>query len=60
MTLVGAAFATAGYETSCGKKVMSVDETFFEGDKIAYEDFMRDINEINCGTRDLPEVINQK
>ena len=48
----GVALASAGYQTSCDKRVMGPDQEFFEtyGD---WEGFMRDLNEIHCGTRDI-------
>lgn len=49
LTLVGAAFATAAYKTTCGEVVYSVDQEFFEkqGDWIEH---VSTLNEIYCGT----------
>ena len=51
----GVAFATSGYQTSWGKRIMGPDMEFFE---TPYEwmEFVRDINEIHCGTRDIESV----
>lgn len=43
--------------TTCGKHVYTVSSSFF-GSISEYEDYLRDINEINCGTRSLPHFID--
>ncbi len=51
----GIAFASASYTTTCGKVVMGPGQEFFEtyGE---WEDFVRDLNEVYCGTRDINGV----
>lgn len=43
--------------TTCGKRVMTVSSSFFSS-MSEYNDYLRDINEINCGTRSLPHFID--
>lgn len=43
-----AAHATQVYLTTCGKKLLSVERTFFS-DPNEYESYMKDLNEIECG-----------
>ena len=43
--------------TSCGKRVSTVSSSFFNS-MSEYTEYLRDLNEINCGTRDLPRFID--
>ena len=49
------ALASAGYQTSCGKRVMGLDMEFFE---TPYEwmEFVRGLNDIHCGVHDIEGV----
>lgn len=43
--------------TSCGKRVMTVsfNDSFLNNED--YYDYMRDLNEVECGTREMPKEI---
>lgn len=43
--------------TSCGKRVMTVSSNDGFLNKEDYYDYMRDVNEVECGTREMPKEI---
>jgi hypothetical protein len=43
--------------TSCGKRVMTVSSNDGFLNKEDYYDYMRDLNEVECGTREMPKEI---
>ena len=43
--------------TSCGKRVMTVSSDHGFLNKEDYCDYMRDLNEVECGTREMPKEI---
>ena len=43
--------------TSCGKRVMTVSSNDGFLNKEDYYDYMRELNEVECGTRDMPKEI---
>ena len=43
--------------TSCGKRLMTVSSNDGFLNKEDYYDYMRDLNEVECGTREMPKEI---
>ena len=43
--------------TSCGKRVMTVSSNDGFLNKEDYYDYMRELNEVECGTREMPKEI---
>ena len=43
--------------TSCGKRVMTVSSNDGFLNKEDYYDYMRELNEVECGTREIPKEI---
>lgn len=63
VTVVGKAIQSPDYTvvgteviTSCGTRLMTVSPSFFNSNA-EFNDYLRDLNQINCGTRDLPRII---
>ena len=46
--------------TTCGKATMTVGPEGYDGPKEEYEDYLRDINEQLCGTRDKAIVADPR
>ena len=46
--------------TTCGKAIMTVGPEGYNGPKEEYEDYLRDINEQLCGTRDKAIVADPR
>lgn len=56
LLLAGQSAQAAVVVTTCGKAITTVGPEGYNGPRSEYEEYLRDLNEIYCGTRDLAVV----